>query len=395
MSTSHDYRLLALAALLFGPPTALGSPPAGKSWPMFRGEPQLTGVVASGLPDKPALLWKFNAGDVVASSAAIESGVVYVGCDSGTLFALNLADGSVKWRSLIAPSTQPSSSSQPNRPAIQSSPTIHDDLILFGDMDGVMHAVAKSNGREEWNYKTGAEITSSVNCEGDRALFGSYDGFLYCLDVKTGKELWKFETEGKVHATPGIWVSKGVAHAIIAGCDAHMRAIRIPDGKQAAGIDIGGYCGASPPLVGDRAFVGTFSNQVVAVDLAQGKLIWTYENPDRQFPYLSSAAVSGNSVVMGGRDKLIHGLDAGSGKAIWTYATKGRIDSSPVIVGDRVFAGSSDGTLYALDLGSGKVRWQYEVGSPMSASPAVADGRLVIGTEDGAVLCFGSPEARK
>ncbi|HUN80605.1 MAG TPA: PQQ-binding-like beta-propeller repeat protein, partial [Phycisphaerae bacterium] len=308
-----------------------------------------------------------------------------------------------KWRSLIAPSTQPSSSSQPNRAAIQSSPTIHDDLILFGDMDGVMHAIAKSDGREKWTYKTGAEIISSVNCFEDRALFGSYDGFLYCLDVKTGKEIWKFETEGKVHATPGIWIDmRHVAHAIIAGCDARMRAIRISDGKQAAEVEIGGYCGSSPAMLGGRAFVGTFSNQIVGVDLRTGdssppasaKLMWTFENPDRQFPYLSSAALGPHALAIGSRDKLIHCLDY-LGKQIWEFPTKGRVDSSPVIVSDRVFVGSSDGTLYAIDLASGKERWRYEAGGPMSASPAVADSRLVIGTEDGAVLCFGAPEARK
>lgn len=394
---SHFIRLNLIwgIALFFSPPTALGTPPTEKNWPMFRGGPQLTGVAASSLPDKPVLLWKFNAGDSVGSSAAIDGGVVYVGCDSGTLFALNLSDGSVKWRSQTAAATQPSSSSQPDRPAIQSSPTVHDDLVFFGDMDGVMHGVAKADGKQRWTYKTGAEIVSSVNCLEDRALFGSYDGILYCVDAKSGKEIWKFETEGKVHATPGIYRAKDGDFAVIAGCDANMRLMNIKDGKQAAAVEIGGYCGASPPIVGSIAYVGTFSNQVVGVDLDKKSLRWTYENPDRQFPYLSSAAVSGQSVVLGGRDKLVHCLDGQTGKEIWKFQTQGRIDSSPVIVGNRVFVGSSDGNLYALALTSGKEVWRYEVGSPMSASPAIADGRLVIGTEDGAVLCFGSPEARK
>jgi outer membrane protein assembly factor BamB len=362
---------------------------------MFRGGPQLTGVAASELPDKPALLWKFNAGDSVASSAAIDGGVVYVGCENGNLYALNLANGSIRWQTQTAPTTQ-TSSTQPSRPAIQSSPTVHKDLILFGDMDGFMHAVAKSDGKEKWTYHAGGEVISSANCWEDRVLFGSYDGSLYCVSDKDGKEIWKYETEGKVHATPGIWLdSKHVAHAIIAGCDAHMRIIRISDGRQVSAVEIGGYCGASPAIVENRAYVGNFSNQVCGVDLTAAKLLWTYEDSERQFPYLSSAAVAPGHVVLGGRDKVIHCLDPMSGKTQWAFTTRGRVDSSPVINGNRVWAASSDGNLYSLDLVSGKELWRYEVASPMSASPAIADGRLVIGTEDGAIFCFGAAEARK
>ena len=43
-------------------------------------------------------------------------------------------------------------------------------------------------------------------------------------------------------------------------------------------------------------------------------MVWTYRHPQRNFPFYSSAAVSGGRVFVGGRDKLVHALDARTGQ---------------------------------------------------------------------------------
>ena len=75
--------VLALTSVL-----ALG---ADDNWPQFRGNPSLTGVSTSPVPKTLKLLWTFDAGDSIESSAAIENGVVYVGSQSSDLIAVSLA----------------------------------------------------------------------------------------------------------------------------------------------------------------------------------------------------------------------------------------------------------------------------------------------------------------
>ncbi len=60
----------AIALLVCG---AAGRLPAA-GWPIFRGNPALTGVAADTLPDKPAMLWSFKTGGPVKSSAVIGGG---------------------------------------------------------------------------------------------------------------------------------------------------------------------------------------------------------------------------------------------------------------------------------------------------------------------------------
>jgi eukaryotic-like serine/threonine-protein kinase len=124
--------------------------------------------------------------------------------------------------------------------------------------------------------------------------------------------------------------------------------------------------------------------------LALKSIQWTYKHPTRNFPFYSSAAISGGRAVLGGRDKIIHCLESATGKEIWDFPTRARVESSPLIVDNRVFVGSNDGLLYELDLLSGKKTWDFTAGAPLSASPAAANGSLVLGSQDGILYCFGN-----
>ena len=346
---------------------------AADEWPQFRGNPQLTGVTSATIPSTLKLLWTYDAGDSIESSAAIADGSVYVGVDSADLLAIDLQTGKLRWKYRAKDGIG------------ESSPAVHDGVVYIGDLSGLLHAVRAADGKALWTFKTGAEIRSSPVVTGDRILIGSYDGSLYCLSARDGKMLWKFTTGYYVHSTP--MVSGGIAY--VAGCDEVFRGIRIADGKQLFQLSSGGYTGASPALLDLWAYFGTFNNEMLGTDLRRKRIVWRYEHPERHFPFYSSAAAAADRIVVGGRDKLVHCLNAKTGKAIWTFATRARVDSSPAIVDGRVCVGSNDGRLYVLDLMTGKKVWEFEAGSPLSASPAIAAGRVVIGSQDGKLYCLG------
>jgi outer membrane protein assembly factor BamB len=204
------------------------------------------------------------------------------------------------------------------------------------------------------------------------------------VNARSGAIFWKVKTNGPVHATAA--VHEGVAY--IGGCDEVFRAVRVSDGTLLFEVSSGAYTGASPAMVAGMAYYGTFNNDVLALDLHAKKILWRYENPQRQFPFYSSAAVVEGKVVVGGRDKLVHALDAKTGKEIWSFTTRSRVDSSPAIAAGRVYVGSNDGRFYVLNLADGKKLWEFEAGAPLSASPAIAQGSVVVGSQDGRLYCF-------
>lgn len=361
---------LAVTVLLLPLSLAAQETPAD-NWSQFRGNHRLSGVSDSSVPANLKLLWQYEAGESIESSAAIVGSTVFVGSQKGELTSLNLDNGSVYWKYKI------------DDPIGESSPAFSDGLVYIGDLGGWLHAVNASDGKKVWAFKTGSEIKSSPVVVGDRILIGSYDEYLYCVS-RNGSLVWKAKTNGPVHATPAI--ANGLA--FVAGCDELFRGIRISDGKEVFSVNSEAYTGASPAIRGNSAFYGTFNNEVLMVNLTDHKVGWRYEHPQRKFPFYSSAAVTADRVVVGGRDKLVHGLDL-SGKAAWTFTTRARVESSPAVADGRVFVGSNDGRFYALNLNTGVKVWEFTAGAPLSASPAIARGRIVIGSQDGKLYCFG------
>lgn len=369
--------ILLIFLLLFTSHVSFGD------WASFRGNPQLTGVADSELPEDPQLLWTFQAADMIESTAAVVDGTVYVGALDGTLYAIDAQTGEQKWTHQV-------------EGAIKASPSVHNDVVYFGDGDGVFHAVDINTQETQWQFTTEGEIISSANVVGDRVLFGSYDGFLYCLNRESGELVWKLETEGYVHGTPGIWtqVSSGSDKtdnfAIVTGCDSYLRVININDGTQTQQIDLGAYVGASPAISQDRVYCGTYGTEILGVALDTGEIAWRYRHPKRRFPFFASAALTEDSVIIGGRDKMVHALSQATGESLWTYTAKSRIESSAVIVGRHAFVGTTRGVFIALDITTGESVWEFATGSSIVASPSVSEGRIYIGTEDGILYCFGS-----
>ena len=238
---------------------------------------------------------------------------------------------------------------------------------------------------------------------------------MHCVDAQTGKSNWVYETGNYINGSPAV----ADGRTVFGGCDGLLHVISVGDGKQIKEIEAGAYVAASVALAGNRAYFGHYENEFLCIDLGKSDgpagsapqvpdkkntdekngarpsensetnspVLWHYKN--RDFPYMSSAAVTTDRVVVGGRDKLLHCINRANGQKIWTFATQGKVDSSPVVAGDKVVVGSDDGRVYLVSLKDGQELWSYEIGQPIDASPAVADGKIIIGSDDGNVYCFG------
>jgi outer membrane protein assembly factor BamB len=355
-------------------------------WPLFRGNPPQTGVSQEPLPDRLDVLWKFEIVDPKAKdkkfpdtypiegTAAIADGTVFVGALDEHLYALDLATGKEKWKYKGG--------------YFKAHVSYHDGAVYVGDLDGIFHCVDARKGAKRWTFKTDGEIQSGANFSGEHVLFGSGDEHIYCLD-KEGKQVWKFQVPGgPVMGTPAIVKNRTFA----AGCDSNLTVLDLAKGKSLGSVDLGGQVGATVAIAGDRLFVGTMSNEVLAVDWNKKEpaLAWRFE-PEKKQPFYSSAAVTDKYVVIGGRDKNVWCLDH-KGQGQWKFPTEGKVDASPVVVGGRVYVGSFDGFFYVIDLEKGTQVQKLNLGSPIGASAAVGSGRLVVGTDKGVVYCLGGKQ---
>lgn len=416
-----------------------------EDWPMFRGNPALTGVAAGTLPAKLTLRWSFKTAGAVKSSAAVSQGRVFIGSDDSNLYALALADGKPLWTFKTGGE-------------VESSPLVLEGRVFVGSSDGCLYALAAATGKLLWKYQTGDKILGAPNWTGPataplintplqggatqgngtsnrfngfpesgktvetvqhsasaatptplkrgvnergqsrleppvqsgapgnlRLLVGSYDFKLHCLDAATGHSNWVYETGNYINGSPAV----AGGRAAFAGCDGLVHVISLANGQQEKEIEAGAYVPGSPALMDNCAYLGHYENQFLCIDIVAGRKVWTFK--DRPFPYVGTPAVTADRVLFGGQDKLLHCVKRTDGTPLWSFATRGKIDSSPVVCGDNVIVGSDDGRLYRVSLDHGKELWSYDLGQPIKSSPAVAEGKVLIGSDDGNLYCFGAP----
>jgi serine/threonine-protein kinase len=112
---------------------------------------------------------------------------------------------------------------------------------------------------------------------------------------------------------------------------------------------------------------------------------WTMPTDGNVF---ASAAVDGNTIVIGSEDGSVYGIDATTGDELWTFATQPTPDgetqpvrSSAAIANGVAYVGGFDGFLYAIDIATGAERWNADIGYQIFSSPAVSGGTVVVGAD--------------
>jgi outer membrane protein assembly factor BamB len=360
------------AALLIAAYSVLSAQYSFADWPLFRGDPRMTGVSAAKLPDKLDERWTFKCKDLIDSAPAIADGVVYVASADKFLYALDLATGKEKWKAQLGP--------------MRSAPAVHKGRVYVGDMDGKFYALDAVTGKKLWTFETNGEIHAGANFFKDDILIGSHDSTLYRL-TPDGKKVWGFMIDGPVNGSAAIAGDR----TFLAGCDSVLHVLDLNTGKPVGAIDLGGQAAATAAVGDELVAVGTMTNQVIGIDWKNLKKRWEFESKRRSQPFYASAALTDKLVVAGSRDKKVYALDRATGKEAWNVVTEGMVDASPVVVGNRVYVGclSSTGEFYVLDLPTGKQVQVLNLDSAVTGSVAVGPDCIVVGTERGTVYCLG------
>lgn len=145
----------------------------------------------------------------------------------------------------------------------------------------------------------------------------------------------------------------------------------------------GNWVYSSPAVADGMVFIGSYDNNVYALDEMTGALVWNYSCGDM---VRSSPAVADGIVFVGSYDHNVYALNKTTGEKIWNYETGDAVVSSPVVVDGMVFVGSFDGSVYSLDEMTGERIWSRDVDlAHTMSSPAFDGGMVFIGTSRGSV----------
>jgi alcohol dehydrogenase (cytochrome c) len=138
---------------------------------------------------------------------------------------------------------------------------------------------------------------------------------------------------------------------------------------------------AAPVVNNGAMFVSTPSNQVIAIDVRSGNVLWRYRKPRSSGAVVAhdtsrGVALYGDKVYYASGDAVLVALDARTGKEIWATEVADSkaayyITLAPLVAGGKVMVGASGGEfgirgfVAAFDPETGKEQWRtYTIPAP-------------------------------
>ena len=345
-----------------------------ESWPVFRGNAELTGLAKGNLPEMLKPAWKFQAEGEIVAAPVIAADTAYVSSLDKHLYAVDLQTGKEKWRFEADDE-------------LLASPLYFENTVYVGSNSGTLYAVDAETGQAKWHFGDAGEISGSANIAqapaGGQTLivFGSYDNNLYCL-TRDGKLGYQYPADNYINGA----VAVADTTVFFGSCDAKLYQVRIGDPNATQALDTGSYVAANPAIDDGVAYVGNYEGKFLAVDITTQKILWSYDKTEDAF--FSSPAVDETVVIVGCRNKKLYCFDKQSGQVRWTFLAGDNFDSSPVICGDKVVVGNDDGRLYIVGIQTGKEVFSYTLGGPVRSSAAIAQNTLLIGNDNGILYAF-------
>lgn len=147
--------------------------------------------------ERPDVAWTFPALDGKTPGAAgqyVGSGVVagdlfLIGNGDGKVYALNLADGALKWTFTT-------------KDRVWATPVVKDDVVYIAALDHHLYAVDLTTGQELWRFEAQGALAATPVFVGDTLWIGDFAKTLYQIDLETHTAAWTYTTADWIWATP-------------------------------------------------------------------------------------------------------------------------------------------------------------------------------------------------
>jgi outer membrane protein assembly factor BamB len=348
--------------------------PAVAPWPQFHGNAQHTGLSAYQGAQSPTILWSLilpalPSYNLHSSPAVAVDESVFIGDDTGHVYGVN-PDGTIRW-------TVPTEvGAVVAVPAIGAGGTVYARSIST-----MLYALDGADGGLKWTASVGS-TTGSPTIGADGTIYlGSDWGGLFAINPD-GSLKWRYSTPEETSTSPAVGLDGTVFFA-----SAYDFFALNPDGTLKWKHAALGTTTSSPAVGADGTIYVGATGGLYAIN-PDASLKWSYSTGG-QIITSSPAIGSDGTVYAGCTDGKLYAINP-DGSLKWTYTTGWVVASSPAIGNDgTIYFGSNDGFLYALN-SDGTLKWSLKMLGKVSASPAIgADGRIYASSSAGDLTCIG------
>lgn len=334
-----------------------------------------------------AQVWKFATAEPNRSAPLIAGQSLYFLSGDGNVYCLDKKTAKVTWTFKTGGERKYELFAFADH--IQSSPVLDGEMLYFGSGDSNIYALNATTGRLVWSYKTGSVVHATPAIKDNNLLVGSFDGYFYNLDKHTGKLVWKFKSVGQRYFPKGEFSGQPAisGNTVYVGSrDFNLYAINIKTGDcNWNRYFTYGWSVGTPQFYKGLVINSTMDERIVAgMDTTNGAIAW---RTTPQFDMFGACLLSDSTGYVGTLNGNLLAVNLNNGNIDWTYQTEGRKKFfDQYFTKDEQF---NDTSLEMLgkDLGA-QVPIFYKTGGIFS-KPAIKDKLLVFSSSEGNVYCLG------
>ncbi len=311
-------------------------------------------------------------------SATVASGWASLTSDAETAYvsfntqviAINLATGTERWRFPAEPDAKIS---------FYAAPALTEDGdLIVGGYDNILYRVDTQTGQGTPLFEgakgrfVGAPLVTS-----DLIFAPSADHTLYALNLQ-GQPVWQYQTAEPLWASPA---TDPDCHCIyLTSMDHKVYAFEIDSGNLMwSSPDLGGALVGTPAISEDKVvYVGTFANELVALDAATGRELWRFATPDWVW---AGPAIGSDTLYFGDISGSFYALNPETGEVLWQIQPDGAIVGKPLVTEDGIYFTTEGGSLVSVTP-EGAIRWNQALETSLHAGPVAAGDSILIATSN-------------
>ena len=323
-----------------------------QDWPQWRGpnrDGKVSGFTApQEWPKELTQKWKTTVGSGDATPALVGN-KLYVFTRQGedeVILCLNAGNGSELWKSKYA--AQAVTGAPARHPGPRSSPAVADGKVVTIGVGGVLSCLDAATGKVVWRKDPFPKVVprfftsmSPIIVDGMviAHLGGQGNGAIIAYDLATGNEKWRWSGEGPEYASPAL-------------------------------LTVGGT----------KQIVTLAEKSIVAVGVADGKLLWSLPfMPVSRAYNAATPIVDGQTVIYTGAGRGAKAVriekqgDGFAAKELWSNPELAPQFNTPVLKDGLLFGLSNRGNLYCINARTGQTAWTDETSRDRSGFAAILD----------------------
>ena len=260
-------------------------------------------------------------------------------------------------------------------------------LALLGTTYGEVVALNVSDGTERWRADLGSEVLSAPAADRGRVFAQTIDGRLVALDAQDGNLIWSYDDQVPILTLRGtsspVVQGEIVYTGFASGKVSALRAengepiwehrVMLPEGRSELDrmVDVD----ARPLVVGSALFAGAFQGRVKGISRRDGRPRW-----EREISTFLDLAEGYEQIYVIDDEDTITAIEQQSGEVVWTQESfKRRKLSAPIAFSNYLAFGDDEGYLHIIAQRDGRLMGRRKLdGDGIRSSMMYADSTLFV-----------------